>query len=197
MPFITEELFQRLPRADLSIPSICVADYPEIESFSWQNESIEKEFEFIQKVARAIRSARSDYNIPNKTKTEAYILCDDEKSNETIKRFQSELQTLSYCSKIEIVKSPPTGCAILTISAQCEVHLMLKGIIEAEKEIAKLQKKRELLQGTVGKLNQLMNSADYATKVPADVQSANQEKLQQSEIEIDRIAAAISALQLL
>lgn len=28
MPFITEELFQRLPRKDLSIPSICVAAYP-------------------------------------------------------------------------------------------------------------------------------------------------------------------------
>lgn len=169
----------------------------ELETFNWQNESIEKEFEFIQKLAKAIRSARSDYNIQNKIKTEAFVLCEDEKSNETIRRFQSELQTLSYCSKVEIVSTPPTGCAILTISAQCEVHLLLKGIIEADKEIAKLQKKKEMLQGTVGKLNQLMASADYSTKVPADVQSANAEKLQQSEIEIERIGAAIQALQLM
>lgn len=28
MPFITEELFQRLPRADTNVLSICVSDYP-------------------------------------------------------------------------------------------------------------------------------------------------------------------------
>lgn len=73
MPYITEELYQRLPRAaseQLTVPSICVASYPQIEDYRWRNEIIENEVEFIQKVARAIRSARSDYNLPNKTKTE-------------------------------------------------------------------------------------------------------------------------------
>lgn len=146
---------------------------------------------------KSIRSARSDYNIPNKIKTEAYIVCSDEKSSETIKKFQLELQTLAYCSKTDIVEAAPTGCAILTVSAQCEVHLLLKGIIEADKEIAKLTKKSEQLQQTVAKLNQLIDSADYSTKVPADVQAANSEKLSQSEIEIQRIGSAIEALKLI
>jgi valyl-tRNA synthetase len=73
MPFITEELYQRLPRPEEvrnNISSICVAPYPEIGECSWRNEIVEQEVEFIQKVAKAIRSARSDYNLPNKTKTE-------------------------------------------------------------------------------------------------------------------------------
>lgn len=73
MPYITEELYQRLPTLAserTTAPSICVATYPQIEDYPWRNEVIENEVEFVQKVARAIRSARSDYNLPNKTKTE-------------------------------------------------------------------------------------------------------------------------------
>lgn len=73
MPFITEELYQRLPHS-ASIrnksPSICVAPYPTLSECSWRNETIEQEADFIQKIAKVIRSARSDYNLPNKTKTE-------------------------------------------------------------------------------------------------------------------------------
>lgn len=76
MPFITEELYQRLPRPKAvqeQIPSICIAPYPAIDDYPWHNETIEKDVEFIQKVAKAIRSARSDYNLPNKTKTEGKL----------------------------------------------------------------------------------------------------------------------------
>lgn len=73
MPFITEELYQRLPRSPKSIEniqSICVAPYPEADELGWRQEVIEEDVEFIQRVVKAIRSARSDYNLPNKTKTE-------------------------------------------------------------------------------------------------------------------------------
>lgn len=73
MPFITEELYQRLPKSkdeSQNCPSICVAEYPKEEESSWKNADVENEVEFMQKVAKAIRSARSDYNLPNKTKTE-------------------------------------------------------------------------------------------------------------------------------
>lgn len=73
MPFITEELYQRLPRPKeitTKIPSIVVASYPDAKECKWKNEDIETEVEFVQKVAKSIRSARSDYNLPNKSKTE-------------------------------------------------------------------------------------------------------------------------------
>lgn len=73
MPFITEELYQRLPRPAAlvqAVPSICIASYPETDNYSWRSETVDAEVEFVQKIAKAIRSARSDYNLPNKTKTE-------------------------------------------------------------------------------------------------------------------------------
>lgn len=161
------------------------------------NEAIEKDFDFVQKVAKAIRSARSDYNIPSKTKTEAFIICSDEKMTSTLNSFKTDLQTMSYCSSNEIVKEAPSGCAILTINAHCEVHLMLKGIIEVDKEVVKLEKKRDQLQQTISKLKQKMGIDDYDKKVPENIQKENTETLQQSEIEVDRIGSAIEALKLM
>lgn len=151
----------------------------------------------MQKVAKAIRSARSDYNIPAKTKTDAFIICSDDSLSSILSNFKSDLQTLSYCSSSEIVKEAQKGCAILTINAQCEVHLLLKGIIEADKEIGKLEKKREQLQQTIIKLQQKMSVADYEKKVPQSIQEDNTETLKQSEVEVDRIGQAIEALKLM
>uniref|UniRef100_A0A6P7G8H9 valine--tRNA ligase n=1 Tax=Diabrotica virgifera virgifera TaxID=50390 RepID=A0A6P7G8H9_DIAVI len=79
MPFITEELYQRLPRPKevaQIVPSICVASYPsEKEYYRWKNEDIEDEVDFVQRVVKSIRSIRGDYNLQNKTKTEGNNIC--------------------------------------------------------------------------------------------------------------------------
>lgn len=169
----------------------------EIEQFNFVNELIEKEFEFVQKVAKALRSARSDYNIPAKTKTEAFIISSDEGSSKILNEFNIDLQTLSFSSSTDVVKEAPSGCAILSISAQCEVHLMLKGIIEVDKEVGKLEKKREQLQQKIVALQKKMLIEDYDKKVPENVQLENTETLSQSEIEVERIGTAIEALKLM
>lgn len=113
-----------------------------------------------------------------------------------LKEFKLEIETLCYCSTVEVVSEVPQGCAILSI-AQCEVHLMLKGIIEVDKEVAKLEKKSEQLQQLIGNLKKKMSIDDYANKVPVKVQTENSENLKESEIEIDRIRTAIEALKIL
>lgn len=170
--------------------------YPSANT-TWRNEQVEKEVDFMQKAARVIRSARSDYNLPNKAKTEAFVVCTDSQTNDIVKKYAGDLATISYCSKIELDTTPPAGCAILTVSGQCEVHLLLKGLIEVDKEIAKLQKKQVQLEQTVNKLKQSMEASDYTIKVPTEVQTANTEKLEQSESEIQRIINAMDTLKLM
>jgi valyl-tRNA synthetase len=39
----------------------------------WRNTEVESEVEFLQKIIHTVRSARSDYNLPNKAKTEGMV----------------------------------------------------------------------------------------------------------------------------
>lgn len=195
MPFITEELYQRLPRTTLKYPSICVSPYPDEKECPWKNEDIDKDVDFAQKVIKCIRSNRSTYNLPNKIKTDVYIECSSDELKTRLQKYNSLISTLAYSNVLE--GKPPLGCTIITVTDKLQVHLLLKGLIDPQIESAKLGKKKELLTSTILKLKQAISANDYTTKVPVDVQKANSEKLENSEGELERLAEAMEALRLM
>lgn len=81
MPFITEELYQRLPRRDDATdpPSISVTAYPTVEAFTaigfGRDESLEEEVAFVERILHAVRSLRSEYNLA-KTQMKLYLRFD-------------------------------------------------------------------------------------------------------------------------
>jgi len=92
----------------------------------WRNQEIEKDIDFAQKIIKNIRSARATYNLPNKTKTEAYITCSNPALKEKIIRYKLLIETLAY-SALSMQK-PPVGCAIITVTNKIQVHLLLQVI---------------------------------------------------------------------
>lgn len=127
----------------------------------------------------------------------AYLQSSDSSTVEILKKYANALQTLAYCSKTPVNESAPQGCTIITVSDKCSVNLLLKGLIEPSKEIAKIEKKLEFLQNTKTKLNQAISAPDYLTKVPQEVQQANNDKLNQTTVELDRLQAALDSLKLM
>ena len=76
MPFISEELYQRLPRRcpDTDAPSITVTAYPSIDEFDvYRNVDIENGVKLSQEAINKIRSLRADYQLTPKTKTDRKI----------------------------------------------------------------------------------------------------------------------------
>ncbi|XP_034943323.1 valine--tRNA ligase isoform X2 [Chelonus insularis] len=195
MPFITEELYQRLPRIKLEYPSICISPYPDAQECIWRNEEIEKDIDFAQKIVKSIRSVRSAYTLPNKVNTDAFIECSEENLKTKLKPYYTFIETLAHSKIIE--SAAPVGCAILTITDKVQVHLLLKGLIDPQKELEKLSKKEEQLVGVIQKLKQSMATDDYASKVPIDVQKSNTEKLKNSEGELQCLTEAIQSLRLM
>lgn len=59
----------------------------------------------------------------------------------------------------------PTGCTMTTVGATCEVHLMLRGMVDADKEVARLEEKIEKLNSQVDKLKKAMSIDGYEEKV--------------------------------
>ena len=110
---------------------------------------------------------------------------------------------MAYSSNVTVLNAddknhlPPKGCAIVTVSDKVETHLMLKGIIDATKEIEKLEKKKIQLKNQYDKLTKATQIEGYDTKVPQDVRMANAEKCEQTQKELEHLAKAITALQIM
>ena len=74
-------------------------------------------------------------------------------------------------------KVAPSGCALSTLSDKCKLYLLLKGIIDIDKEEQKLGKKKEKLEQQIEALNKDMTSENYETRVPEAVRIKNKEKV--------------------
>lgn len=57
-----------------------------------------------------------------------YLKCSDGESAATLGQFQDLISTLGSSDTIHIytTEQPPEGCAISTVSATCEIHMLLK-----------------------------------------------------------------------
>jgi valyl-tRNA synthetase len=77
MPFISEELYQRLPRRcpETSAPSICVTPYPTTAHWSsFRNTDLEQSVKLAQEAINKLRSLRADYQLTPKVKTDGMII---------------------------------------------------------------------------------------------------------------------------
>uniref|UniRef100_A0A4W6C5E4 Valine--tRNA ligase n=1 Tax=Lates calcarifer TaxID=8187 RepID=A0A4W6C5E4_LATCA len=195
MPFVTEELYQRLPRRrpQSDPPSISVTSYPDTKEFCWHSEEVDRDMEFVMTVVKTIRSLRADYNL-TKTRADCYLHCIDSATVSLVQKYSLQIQTLSYSQAIIPLTANqpvPEGCAVAIASDRCTVNLMLKGLIDVEKEVAKLMTKKGDLEKQMEKLREKMAKSDYKEKVPVKVQEQDTEKLRQSQTELEKVKEAM------
>lgn len=198
MPYISEELFQRLPRRQgETIPSVSVAPYP--EQLPFRDEALDRRLKLMQEVVRTIRSMRQDF-LPPKARPEVYVVCKTTESEGILKEFVDATTTLSQCSKVHILttETVPGGCTMTTVGASCEVHLMLRGMVpDVDQEIARLETKMGKLDTQIHTVTQKMEMENYEEKVPVEVRGANRDRVQALETEKENLQRALHGFKTL
>jgi len=156
---------------------------------------LEQEVEFAMTIIRAVRSMRADYQL-TKTKTDLYVKCSDADSAAMLNSYTDLMQTLASAGSVHILttEQPPVGCAIQTISAKFEVHLLLKGLIDVSKEVTKLDEKKIKLEAQLTKLQTASAQPDYTSKVPETIQQQNTDKMVEIQAEIVKLGEGIQRL---
>lgn len=93
MPFVTEELYQRLPRrVNDAPPSLCVTSYPELEECDWKRDQVlESDVDFMQNLIHNVRSLRSEYNLV-KNKVTLYIKSFNDETRKRLEPFLPMIQ---------------------------------------------------------------------------------------------------------
>lgn len=176
MPFITEELWQRLPKIEneLDLKSISIAPFPS-QKFSWRNEKIEQQYERVKEIVHRVRSMRGYYNIPNNKKSPLTLSFRSEEEKQNFIEYEGAIKVLSFSASIEMVvnkKSEP-GCAIEIIENICGAYVKIKDLVNIKQEIEKLERKIHNQEKRLEGLSKKMSILDYEKKVPEKVREAN------------------------
>lgn len=200
MPFVTEELWQRLPNrtAMTSTKSIVVAKYPEVVP-AWNNPKAIEGQELIKSCVHAGRSLRTDYKIPNHTKANFYYRTDKADVLANLKAQEDDFCTLARGALFQHLSSdapnPNKNMCIKVINESLSLLVDLTGLIDIDAEIARLKKEQVRITPFIEQYKRKMNAEGYATKVPANVQATNTEKLANYETELATTMAAIESFE--
>ncbi|KAF9378538.1 AP-1 adaptor complex sigma subunit Aps1 [Podila verticillata] len=185
MPFLTEELYQRLPRREGDkIPTIVKSPFP-VNNPEYIDTQADTDFELVFAVVRSGRSLMADYNLTKGA--QIYI----QGSPETAKLLLSEeagIVTLTKgCKSCKVVvdgEQIPDGCASITVQEGCVVYLLVKGMVDVDAEVQKIEKKLAKVQKAYEDLLKKTQDATYLTKVKPEIREMNDVKLKDYEAEI-------------
>mmetsp|Transcript_39595 Transcript_39595/g.54985 ORF Transcript_39595/g.54985 Transcript_39595/m.54985 type:complete len:1218 (+) Transcript_39595:50-3703(+) len=197
MPFITEELWQRLPRSPEDqdrTPSIMLADYPAPVA-CWESGEVEREMELLEAITKCLRSERSKYGLTTKQKTPVYVLCNTAAAADIVTRGASYVATLSASESVTAVRessSVPVGCAVSIVDETCSAYLLLQGILNPQDEVLKLNRRLQDTLKQQADLSKKMDASSYQVKVPENVRNEDHSKAIKLTAELSSIEEAIA-----
>lgn len=195
MPFVTEELWQRLPHRAyyMDYETIMLAPYPKnIEE--WTNNEAERNMNLIKEAIHSARSLRVQYKIANHVKANFYFRTDSEEVKNAVLEQAGDFCTLArgnFFQYFDASQEIPKGYCIQVVSDQLSLLVDLTGLIDVDTEIARLTKDIERLTPSITSYQRKMTAKDYESKVPEEVRKQNAEKLAGYQAELEETQRAL------
>ncbi|MCI9193640.1 MAG: valine--tRNA ligase [Acutalibacter muris] len=173
MPFITEEIWQSLPHEG---EAIMVSKWPEFdEKLDFPAE--EAEMEKVMELITAVRTRRSEMNVPPSRKAHLYIETGVPEAFDTEKE---SIARLAYCSGVETGESFNVPGAVTVVTSGCRAYLPMDDLIDREAERKRLEKELESAKKQLATVESKLSNETFMSKAPANVIDgvrANGEKL--------------------
>ena len=192
MPFITEEIYQALPKRDGAEDILMIAQWPEYtEALSFPAE--ESAMEAVMDLIRAIRARRAEMNVPPSKKAELMIVTHQAEPYQQGLHF---IQRLAYASNVTFPEAAPANVTglVSVVTHDATAYLPLSELVDlaAERErVAKeLEKARNGLRITEGKLA----NEKFVAHAPENVVNAEREKVAKYQELIAKLEESAKAM---
>jgi valyl-tRNA synthetase len=194
MPFITEEIWQHLPHEG---SSIMVAPWPVCDTVLVDAEA-EAGMTAIMEIIKAIRNMRAEVNAAPGKKAPAVLLVSAE-LKEVITANQAYIKLLGTVDELTIddLGSSKIENAMATVVNGVEVYLPLKGLIDVEKETARLQKELDGLQKEIKRIEGKLSNQGFLAKAPAEVVAKEKAKGEEMSTKMQAIRERMDYLKTL
>lgn len=190
-PFITEEIWHAIPGTQGSIMS---SRFPTPCEQLLDPEAEEK-VELLQAVVAGIRNLRAEMEIPPGAKPNVVLIPPPELER-TLKDHQEMICTLGRIQELLVdsrASRPPM--AVYSISGAVEIHLLLKGVLELEKEQSRLTREREQIEKELQAVRAKLANEGFVKKAPAEVVERVRKRALDLESRSRKLAEGIQRLK--
>ncbi|MFZ5645278.1 MAG: valine--tRNA ligase [Bacillota bacterium] len=178
MPFITEDIWQRLPVHKGR--TIMKALWPAPGS-DYRDTAAEKDMDTLMEIIRSVRHIRSEVNVPPGKKADIIIEAPEQATRDLINQWSGYIENLAT-GRVQItgVLSEKPEQAAHAAAKGVEIFVPLKGLIDINQEISRLTKDLGSIEKDLAKVRGKLSNEGFLGKAPADV--IEKEKAKESEL---------------
>lgn len=197
MPFLTEEIWQMLPGTSSAFhnsayktteATIMLADYP-MGDDELIDEKSEREMRMLIELISKVRNIRAEMQIKPSDKVEVYVATSKE-NQKVFAANEAQILKLARAERmflVETLEGVPKASA-RAVTADAEIAVPLEGLIDFEKEIARLENQLKKMENEYEKLQKQLENPNFVERAPA-------EKVEQIRTQIAELETKMKALK--
>ena len=184
MPFVSEEIWQRLPGTS---ESIMVAPFPEPTEFE-VDEAALKEMDLLIGVITGIRNIRGEMNIPPSKPVSIVLDVPDPAEAGVIQENLVHIQNLAKVDSIDMASGVAKPAASATaVVGQSQVHVLLKGLLDFEEEKKRLRKQIASTEKDMEASSRKLSNPQFVEKAPPEIVDDVRKKVEIMKEKINKL----------
>lgn len=171
MPFITEELWQKVPRSSAAPVTIALAPYP-TSAAGLDDPAAEREMETLMAVVSAARSVRSEHDLPSSARVPLTLRSQDPRTLMMLGEQATLIASLVRVDGtlvIEATSAERPPASVLCVAKDVEVFARLRGLIDPAKEAGRIERSLRRLEKELSGLDKRLQNPSFVSKAPPEV----------------------------
>ncbi len=192
MPFITEELWQRVPRPGSRPASIALAPYPTADD-GRADEDAERVFAALSGAIGAARSMRNEHDVHPSAEVPLVLRVADEQLINALLAQSSIIKFLVRTigePQIELESSErPTGSVVSVVSG-VQVLVGLKGLVDPKKEADRIDRAQKKLKKDIESYEKRLNNPNFVEKAVPEVVAEAREQVTNLKRQLEQLDEA-------
>jgi valyl-tRNA synthetase len=192
MPFLTEELWRVTGESGPKRETMLVlSTWPQLEGYV--DGEAEAEIGWVVDLVSAVRSVRSEMNVPAGTQSPLALVAGKE-TVERAGRWDEAIRRLARLSEISFIDAPPRGAVQLLVRGEVAA-LPLAGVIDLGAERARLEKELGKIADDISRIDKKLDNADFMARAPEEVVEEQREKREEAEGRRAKVHEALERLK--
>ncbi len=203
MPFVTEEIWHKIhhggqkpenaPPQSLVNTSIMVSRYPDALQ---KNPAAEEDMSYIIEAITGIRTIRGELNISPSLKLNVSIKAYSQSAEKILKKNIHYIKDLARAEKIELgMDIGKPECSATSVRRSMEIYVPLKGILNINAEVDRLNKDVAKIEESISFLNKKLVNEDFLQRAPSEIVEKEKSKYEKFILMKERILESIIMLK--
>lgn len=191
MPFVTEEIYQKLPNKDAE--SIMIASWP--TSYNYYDATSIKEFDMIKEIITKVRNIRNEYQVVPSKAIDIYIETSD--SIKQMLQIEADYLTKFINPKTLVIDETITlqEESVSSILKDLTLFIPLGHLVDLKEELKKQEEALIHLENEIKRADAMLNNQNFIAKAPEKKVNQEKEKRESYKLQKENVLKRIEELK--